>query len=363
MSHDLPNAPWRQRFRRRLRMWYRRHARDLPWRGTSDPYAIWVSEIMLQQTQVVTVIPYYERFLAAFPTIEALAAASEDEVLRLWEGLGYYRRARQLHSASRQIVTDHHGEFPQQVEEVRSLPGIGRYTAGAILSIAWDAREPILEANTVRLLCRLLAYRGDPRQSAGQERLWSFATVLLPRNDVGEFNQALMELGSKLCTPADPTCDNCPAAPLCPTKERGWQKLVPARKKTTQYERVREAAVVIWRGGRILLRQCQGNERWAGLWDFPRFEIRAQRGNDLQRELVDNVASLIGMRVEPQNHLTTIQYGVTRFRITLSCYEAAFKSGRVANGVLRWVAPRELDSIPLSVTGRKIGDLLTAKKQ
>ena len=195
----LPDASWLRSFRRRLPAWFDRHARKLPWRRNHDPYAVWVSEIMLQQTQVGTVVSYFDRFLAAFPTIEALAAADEQDVLRLWEGLGYYRRARQLHKAAKIIVAEHAGNFPRNPEIVRRLPGIGRYTAGAILSIAFDARQPILEANTLRLLSRLLAYDGDPRSTEGQRLLWAMAEAVLPRRGSGRMNQALMELGSEVC--------------------------------------------------------------------------------------------------------------------------------------------------------------------
>ena len=227
----LPDPPWRQRFRRRLLAWYRRHARDLPWRRHGEPYPIWVSEIMLQQTQVATVRGYFERFMAAFPTIHSLARADEHDVLRLWEGLGYYRRARQMHQAARTIVAEHGGRFPRDAEAVRRLPGIGRYTAGAILSIAFDAREPILEANTIRLLARLLAYSGDPRSAAGSKRLWQMAEALLPRRNAGRFNQALMELGSEVCLPKSPKCDACPVAALCPTRAAGLQDRIPAPNK------------------------------------------------------------------------------------------------------------------------------------
>ena len=182
---SLPDAAWMAQFRRRILAWFRGNARDLPWRRTRDPYAIWVSEIMLQQTQVVTVIGYFERFLAAFPTIADLAAADEQQVLRLWEGLGYYRRARQLHAAARVIVAEHQGRFPREPQQIRALPGIGRYTAGAIASIGWDAREPILEANTIRVFSRLLAYRGDPQKNAGQQLLWEFAAGCCPRGTPG----------------------------------------------------------------------------------------------------------------------------------------------------------------------------------
>jgi A/G-specific adenine glycosylase len=356
----LPADSWKKAFRRAVLAWFRGHARELPWRGTRDLYRVWVSEIMLQQTQVVTVVPYYRQFIERFPDVRALAAAGEQDVLRLWEGLGYYRRARQMHRAAQVIVRQHGGQFPQDVDAVRALPGIGRYTAGAILSIALDARLPILEANSVRVFCRLLAFRGDPSKSAAQRLLWRFAEELLPKKDVGTFNQALMELGSEICTPREPLCDRCPVARLCPTREQGLQELVPAAKKKTQYEEVHEAAVVIRRRGKVLVRRCGPDERWAGLWDFPRFPISARNGAALRRELAEKVADLTGVTIQPGEKLASIKHGVTRFRITLSCYAAEFlqSNNHRSNGNLKWLRPSELEGYPLSATGRKISRLL-----
>jgi len=354
-----PDAAWKARFRRRVAAWFRDHARDLPWRRTRDPYAIWVSEIMLQQTQVATVIAYFERFLAAFPTIADLAAADEQHVLRLWEGLGYYRRARQLHAAAGMIVADHQGRFPRDRDRIRALPGVGRYTAGAIASIAWDACEPILEANTVRLFSRLLAYRGDPAATVGQRRLWEFAADVLPRKRVGLFNQALMELGSEICTPRSPLCDRCPVRSLCPTFRDDLQAQIPAPARKTQYEDRHEAAVVVRRGNRVVLRRCGPDERWAGLWDFPRFAVAARLGESLPRELDRAAGERTGLTVRAGRKLATIKHGVTRFRITLVCYEAEAVAGRLARGRdIRWVQIADLERYPLSVTGRRISRLL-----
>ncbi len=301
-SVKFPDSVWLAQFRRRILAWFRRNARDLPWRRTRDPYAIWVSEIMLQQTQVVTVVGYFERFLAAFPSIADLAAADEQEVLRLWEGLGYYRRARQLHAAARVIVAEHQGRFPHEPHQIRALPGIGRYTAGAIASIGWDAREPILEANTIRVFSRLLAYRGDPQKIAGQQRLWEFAAGVLPQKDTGLFNQALMELGSEICTPRGPRCDRCPVRDLCPTFRLGLQDEIPLPKRKTRYEDRHEAAVIVRRGDRVVLRRCGPDERWAGLWDFPRrAQSRggAKAGHDqTRRDAVPHHARLLRSRLD-----------------------------------------------------------------
>ncbi len=203
-----------------LLRWFDRHARNLPWRRTRDPYAIWISEVMLQQTQVATVIPYFERFLNAFPSLSALAAADEQHVLRLWEGLGYYRRARNLHQAAQLLHAEHAERFPDDADVLRRLPGFGRYTANAVLSQAFDRRLPILEANSRRVLCRLFGVRDDPQEAAVQARLWTAAEALLPVKRVGAFNQALMELGALVCTPARPQCSRCPLSRQC--QARRW---------------------------------------------------------------------------------------------------------------------------------------------
>ncbi|MCI0357306.1 MAG: A/G-specific adenine glycosylase [Planctomycetaceae bacterium] len=348
----------RRNFSRRLLAWFRRAARDLPWRQTKDLYAIWVSEIMLQQTQVATVVPYYHRFLAQFPDVHSLAQADEQQVLRLWEGLGYYRRARQLHAAAQCMAREHGGRFPTTYAAVRSLPGIGRYTAGAILSIGLDARLPILEANTVRVLSRLAGYRGDPASSAGQKHLWSLAETLLPARDCGAFNQALMELGSEVCSLRAPACDACPVAMHCRARAEQLVEKIPKPPTRTKYELVREIAVVVRRGRKVLVRQCQPGERWAGLWDFPRFA-------GSRDEIAPQVAALTAVDVEPGERLVTLKHGVTRFRITLECYAATCntnpkrqRGNSKSSAAVRWVLPSQLAALPLSTTGRKLAQLV-----
>jgi A/G-specific adenine glycosylase len=337
-----------------LLAWYDRNARDLPWRQDRDPYRVWVSEIMLQQTTVVAVIPHFERFMAALPTVEALAAAEEVTVLRLWEGLGYYRRARQLYKAAKILAAEHDGQFPNDPEAVRRLPGIGRYTAGAILSIAFDQREPILEANTVRLLSRLLAYRGPTASAAGQLLLWQAAASILPVRGSGRFNQALMELGSQVCRPAVPDCRACPVMRLCPTHRDGLQAVIPAARPKPKIENVREAALIIRRRGRVLLIRRDEGERWAGYWDFPRFECsRADRPPSAE-ELASTAREKLGLEIASPRRLTAIRHTVTRFRITLECFQAELLSkGHLLKGAA-WFRPSELDDYPLSATGRRL---------
>ena len=348
---------WRRALAKRLLAWFATAARDLPWRRTKDLYAIWVSEIMLQQTQVATVIPYWERFLARFPDARTLAAADEQEVLRLWEGLGYYRRARQLHAAARQIVAEHNGRFPSTFESVLALPGVGRYTAGAILSIGLDQRLPILEANTIRVFSRLAAFEGDPTSAAGQRELWSVAEAILPAARCGSLNQALMELGSEICTPQSPACDRCPAQSLCQARQSDLVDRIPRSSKPKQYEDVTEIALVIRDGSRVLLRRCQTGERWAGLWDFPRFAVRGDMTHRAQ--IATKACKLVGLRVVSGKRIATLKHGVTRFRITLLCYEAAPCSpAEEIAATAKWITLRELPNYPLSTTGRKIGQLV-----
>ena len=355
------DAAWKRSFRRRLLSWYAKHKRDLPWRKSKNPYRVWISEIMLQQTQVETVKPYFQRFVKEFPNVKKLAAAEEQQVLRLWEGLGYYRRARQLHAAAQQIVAEHNGKFPSDVATLQTLPGIGRYTAGAIASIAFDQRAPILEANTIRLFTRLLAYRDDPTKSAGQKLLWQTAEEVLPRKDIAHFNQALMELGSLVCKPNQPNCPECPVAKLCLAHEADMQNSLPTTTKKIKFTDVVEAAVVVRKQGQLLLRQCPVGERWAGLWDFPRFEIESEGPLFVQDELLAKVQKQTGIKIKPAALLTTIKHGVTRYRITLDCYETNWASGRVkssSTNPVRWCSAKNLSDLPLSTTGRKIAQLV-----
>ena len=349
----------RARFRRSLKAWYRRHARPLPWRKTADPYRIWISEIMLQQTTVAAVIPYFERFLARFPTLAALARAKEEDVLRLWEGLGYYSRARNLHKAARVIVREHGGRFPDEVAMLVELPGIGRYTAGAITSFAFDRPAPIVEANTLRLYCRLLGYRDDPRSAAGQRLLWDFAQEILPRARPGLFNQALMELGATLCTPEDANCQCCPVRTCCTAFANGWQKEIPIPATRAAITEVNEVAVAVHRDGRYLLRKRPAGERWAGLWDFVRFE--PPNGPTSAIQIGRALRERTRVKVAGAEHIAQIRHSVTRFRITLDCYTVEWAGGEPAgdNDSFRWVAPRQLAKLPLSVTGRKFARLLT----
>jgi A/G-specific adenine glycosylase len=346
-------------FRRNLTAWYRRNARPLPWRNTADPYRIWISEIMLQQTTVVAVVPYFERFLKRFPSLETLAAAREEEVLRLWEGLGYYSRARNIHKAARLIVGTNEGNFPDDVVALLQLPGIGRYTAGAIASFAFNRRAPILEANTLRLYSRLLGYRGDPRSAAGQKILWEFADRIVPDKHPGLFNQALMELGSRVCTPEAPGCAECPVRTSCAALANGWQQEIPFRAVRAAPTPVTEVAVAVQRDGRYLMLKRLPGERWAGLWDFVRFGWDAAERLSPTR-VARAVYSHARVEVEIAERIAEIRHSVTRFRITLCCYAAEWQAGELEGGPrqVQWITPRKFSTLPLSVTGRKLARLV-----
>lgn len=361
------------RLRRNLRGWYRKRARDLPWRKTGNPYYIWISEIMLQQTTVAAVVPYFERFLQRFPDVETLAAAEQEEVLRQWEGLGYYSRARNIHKAARHLVDELGGEFPTSVEGLVALPGIGRYTAGAIVSFAYDRPAPIVEANTLRLYSRLLGYDGDPRSTAGQRVLWAFAESIVPARKPGEFNQSLMELGSQVCSPSEPDCESCPMLTGCRAFAAGRQHEIPVAARKQEITPVVEVAVAIECDGRYLLRRNPEGQRWAGLWDFVRFPIdggdkllpapglRPQRAipAKLLRVIRQQISDDTGLDVAGLRFLKEIRHSVTRYRIRLQCLNAEADTASAPEEDSQWVAPSSFDDFPLSVTGRQLAELLS----
>ncbi len=364
------DARWLRLFRQRLIRWYQKHGRTLPWRTTDSAYAIWVSEIMLQQTQVATVIPYYARFLERFESVQALAAADETEILKHWEGLGYYRRARQMHAAARQIVSHHGSSFPRKFEDVLALPGIGRYTAGAICSFAYNQATPIVEANTQRLYARLLRLEEPLTDKGSQESLWAFAERLLPRENGRTINQAVMELGSLVCQPK-PNCEACPLMDLCPTFADGLQASIPAPKKKTNYQDRHEAALIVVNSrSQYLIRQQGPDEWWTGLWDFPRFEISNSNGTKTLMIEIESVAKQVfDIDCEIESSLFSVKHSVTKYRITLNCFRARVdqnsklmtkRSGIQLSGQpSRWVTLKELDSIPLSASGRRVVEKLT----
>jgi len=344
---------------RRLLVWFRKHRRPLPWRANRDPYPIWISEVMLQQTQVATVIAYFKRFMQSFPTLPALARATEQEVLRHWEGLGYYRRARDLHRSARLFLTEHRGRFPRDPALLRSLPGFGRYTVAAVLSQAFDSRLPILEANSRRVLCRLFSVRGDPHSFPVDRRLWRHAEELLPARHVGDFNQALMELGALVCTSARPRCERCPLRAYCTAHRMGLVDKIPSRVRTPRIQDLAEVAVVLRRGRRVLLVQRPDAGRWAGLWEFPHGPPEnGENSPDCARRLL---ADLTGICAEPAREIMKLRHSIMRIRISLVCLEAHFQSGRFRSAFYaqgRWVNLGDLRDYPVSAPQRRLTQCL-----
>jgi A/G-specific adenine glycosylase len=315
---------------------------------------------MLQQTQVTAVIPYFERFLEAFPTLSALASAGEQDVLRLWEGLGYYRRARDLHCTAQRLVADHAGQFPDDPAALRGLPGLGRYTCNAVLSQAFDRRLPILEANSQRVLSRLFGRTDDPRCGPARRWLWQAAEALLPARRAGAFNQALMELGALICTPTTPKCPDCPLAARCVARQQGLQESIPPRPPAPEVTQVRESAVVVQRKGQVLLVQRPEGGRWAGMWEFPHGPL--QDGEEHEDAAERLLPELTGIAAKRGPEILTVRHGITRFQITMVCFEADHVSGKFRSAFYTrgvWLKPAELAAYPVSSPQRRLARALT----
>lgn len=356
-----------QEIARSLAVWHAGQQRALPWRvapaGQRDAYAVWVSEIMAQQTRVTTVAEYYERWMARFPTVEALAVAELQDVLKVWEGLGYYARARNLHRAARIVVGEHGGELPRTRAELLRLPGIGKYTAGAILSLAFGLREPILDGNVKRVLSRLtdLTDSVDDRKTVTQ--LWSMARDLVtaaPEGEVGAVNEALMELGALVCTPTAPRCLLCPVHAYCRAAANGTQSERPVRalRATTPHYDV--TAAVIWEGeplySRMLVAQRPLDGMLGGMWEFPGGKLEVDDAglvDCLRREIAEE----LGLTIDVGAPVTVVRHAYTHFRITLHAFHARHVAGvpqALGCADWRWVTWAELEAIPFPVTDQKI---------
>jgi len=350
--------------RKALLRWFAEAARDLPWRRTKDPYAIWVSEIMLQQTRVPAVVPYYERFLNQFPTVERLAHAHLDTVLKLWEGLGYYSRARNLHAAAKKIVTEFHGHLPATREELLTLPGIGRYTAGAIASIAFGRREPLVDGNVTRVLCRIFRIEGSPKDVATQKRIWSIAEKLVPEGHAGQFNQALMELGSEVCLPRRPRCDDCPVNPSCGARLHHEQDSLPTRVPKKQLPFYTVAVGVIYRNGRILIDKRKPEGLLGGLWEFPGGKKR--RGESLETALRREVREELALTVRVGRPLAVVDHTYSHFRVRIHAFECTYVSGTprcIACADFKWVRPGDLGRSAFPAANKRIIEILRSRKR
>ncbi|MCM8794258.1 MAG: A/G-specific adenine glycosylase [Candidatus Omnitrophica bacterium] len=345
----MTGSPSVKKFRTRLLGWYRKNARkNLPWRATRDPYAIWISEAMLQQTQVAKVIPYFQRFLSKFPTVDSLAAAAPTHVFDAWAGLGYYSRARNLHAAARMICREHGGRVPGTVEELLRLPGIGRYTAGAVASIAYNQPAPILDGNVIRVLCRHFGIAENPKTGAVQKKLWALAQTLVPSSSPGDFNQALMECGALLCTPVSPRCPLCPLKSSCAAFRRNLQDRIPLKSAAQRRAPVRYACGILEKEGRLLLARRPLNGLLAGLWEFPGGEIKD--GEPLLHGLKHHLKERLGIEAQPQEKAATVKQLLSHRELTISAYRSRW-SGKLAVRYYteyRWVPPDEIKTMGLT---------------
>lgn len=347
-------------FARRLLAWYARHQRRLPWRlapdalasDRLDPYHVLVSEAMLQQTQVATVIPYYDRFIARFPSVIALANAPLVDVLLAWQGLGYYSRARNLQKSAVAIVQFFGGKIPRTVPELLTLPGVGRYTAGAVASLAFGTRAPILDGNVLRVLCRLDAIIADPRQSIIQSLLWDRATAILPADRVGDFNSALMELGATVCTPRSPRCLLCPVRSNCQAADMNLQESIPPKKPALKTALHKRWVLCVRHEGQFLLEQRPPTGRWAGLWQFQTVEH--------SRQGVSQFCLSRFSQLQKPRRLGRVTHALSHRRYQFDAYLIAVKSTVECTPSQQWVSTAAMNALPMSVPQLKVRRLVEA---
>ena len=336
--------------------------RALPWRKTKNPYAIWISEIMLQQTQVSTVVPYYERWMKKFQTVQSLAGASLTEVFKAWEGLGYYRRARNLHETAKTVCEKFGGKFPDSKEELLKLPGIGRYTAGAVSCIAFGNPDPVLDGNVKRVLARIFALRDPVDTGRGEKKLWEIAENLVKESkSPGDFNQALMELGALVCLPENPQCGVCPVEKSCRAHRMKKEQNFPIKSRNEKMEKLETLATVLWKNGRVLLEKRPLAMRWGGLWMFPYWIYKnGVAENDFLKQ---RVKKDFGFQLQGLQPKIEIKHGFTKYRVRLRVYEAKCTGETKLNQkgsdpgsdpFWCWIDPKELSQLPLPRPHQKI---------
>lgn len=345
--------------RRALLQWFRSNARSLPWRGSRDPYTVWLSEIILQQTRVEQGLPYFERFITAYPTVHELANAREDEVLKLWEGLGYYSRARNLLKAARVVASEWGGQFPREPEALERLPGAGRYTAGAIASIAFDVRAPLVDGNVSRVLARLFNLTACIDSAATKDLLWRMAGELVPRKCPGDFNQALMELGARICTPKAPLCDACPIRKYCEAHRTGTQAERPVRPAKKAVPHRRYAVAIIEKRGKYLIAKRPSNGLLGGLWEFPGAENPA--GHIHRDALARAMKDVLDIEVTPGERIGAVNHVYSHLRVTLHVFRCEYRSGAPIprwHAEVQWAGKSQLGGYAFSKANQKIIELI-----
>ena len=340
----------------KLLQWYKKNGRNLPWRKTNDPYAIWVSEIMLQQTQVATVIPYYQNFLRSFPTIRRLANANLSKVLKVWEGLGYYSRARNLHRGSQIVLNHFRGRVPDTLKDLLTLPGIGRSTAGAIRSFAFNKAAPILDGNAKRVISRLFAVSDNPARGKTEDLLWKISESLIPKGDASFFNQGLMDLGAMTCTPKEPQCSQCPLREFCKGKASGEPERFPTKTTRKKIPHIEAISAVIRKNGTVLLQQRPPEGLLGGLWEFPNWKNEENGGP--RSKLRNYIKKDMGMIAEVRGVIGTFRQTFSHFKLTLHVYDCESKDGMERG---RWVPIKNLSLFPMSRIHRRIAQAIDEK--
>lgn len=357
---QVPDPEWISRYHEALKRWYAQHKRDLPWRRTDDPYAVWISEMMLQQTQVAQARPYFERFMARFPTVHSLAVAPMADILKLWEGLGYYARARNMGRAAKQIVAEFDGRTPDELTDLLKLPGIGPYTAAAVLSIAYGKNHAVVDGNVVRVLCRLMNLQNRPDTAQTRSLLSSLADQLLEQGAAADYNQAIMELGATVCVPKNPKCGICPVKQLC----KGFAELedpsvLPAKKPKKQRPHYTETAALIWRNNNLLIVRRPEKGLLGGLWEFP--GCRVEPGEAIEASLRAHLLRVYGLAVSVCRPLASPRHAFTHFSITLHGIECDWLSGDPPaddERAVRWVDLSEMGQLAFPKAQNRLIDAL-----
>lgn len=349
---------------RLLLAWYQDNARRLPWRGRIDSYAVWISEIMLQQTQVETVIPYFQRWMERFPTLATCAAASEQDILQAWEGLGYYSRARNIHRAARIMMERFNGQVPASRKALMTLPGIGAYTAAAVSSIAFNQDETALDGNIQRVYARLYALKEPLNTPLAQERLSEYATSNLPPGQAGDYNQALMDLGAAICTARSPRCPLCPLAQHCQARQQGMQQVLPLKTPRLPQPHITVTAAVIQRGGQVLIARRPSKGLLGGMWEFPGGKL--EPAETLEACLVREIKEEMGVKILVKAEFGVYQHAYTHFRVTLHAFLCELAGGEPVNiqaAQLAWVEPQRLADFPMGKIDRQIAARLAGSQQ
>ncbi|MCF6094389.1 A/G-specific adenine glycosylase [Microaerobacter geothermalis] len=351
VSEILEHFPVEE-FQEKLLKWFERDQRDLPWRKDRDPYKIWVSEIMLQQTRVDTVIPYYLRFLNRFPTLNDLAEASQDEVLKEWEGLGYYSRVRHLHEAVKEVKERYGGQVPDSEEEIRKLKGIGSYTAGAILSIAYGKPVPAVDGNVMRVLSRILYIKDDVQTMKTKKLFEDLARKIISPSNPSFFNQAMMELGALICTPKSPSCLSCPVVSLCRGREKGEHGRLPIKGKKKPPVPVTLICGVIVKGEEVLIDKRENDGLLKGLWEFPQIECNEPANEIFQ--FTKYIWKTFGVKARPEKYLMTVTHTFSHVKWHIEVYQYVCEELDKREGRGKWVSIHQLNQYPFSVSHGKI---------